>query len=782
MISTTHPDDSSRLSPRLAALRAEVMARGGSFIADHPPFLADVALFRAWEKSRSVVQIRAALLAEYVNIAPVAVRPGWRLAGEHLIPNPDTPPFHLLDPRFTAQRGRLAEYGLDDAQIAAAEQAARQWAERVWRQPHQTIGERALEPTPGNIWARNGSPVYAASGWMENHSIRDYAKVLRLGYAGIRREVDAEMAALNLTDPTFPQKENFWRAALLVCDAGIRLGQRYAALAAAMAEAAETDAEHSRLRLLADTCARVPAEGARTLHEAVQALWLAHLLTCAEDGINANGLGRLDQMLFPYYQADLAAGRTTPAAARELLAELSCKLYLEYDVQATTLGGVDADGHDAVNDLSYLILAATRDVDFIRPLSVRLHAETPPAFLRQCVEMIAHGGGIPFLFNDTCFIPALVEHGITLADARDYAPIGCIELTIPGKANPHAVSAWFNLLACVVLAIFDGKDPLSGRQLGPHTGTLAEHPTFDAFFAAYRLQVAALAREMVYLTNRGELSQREFGPLPCWSTLTDACIARGRDITDGGAIYNYHSVALLGTANTADALMAVRQLVYLEQTISPAALMDALATDFTDAEALRVMLLAQAPKYGNDHDAVDALARTVAEDFITLMDDYRSPLGGRYVVHLFSYLLHISFGAITAATPDGRHAGDPLAYSLSAHQGRDAAGVTAMLRSLAKLPHARAAGASAAIIELDPKLIAGDEGIARLQALIQAAFSMGVGQLQWNITTAERLQLAQDDPEHYGNLHVRVAGYSQLFRLIPRDLQNHIIARTKHTE
>ncbi len=545
---------------------------------------------------------------------------------------------------------------------------------------------------------------------------------------------------------------------------------------------ATDDAERARLAQMAESCRTVPAHGARTFSEAVQSLWLCHILTCGEDGINANSLGRLDQILWSYYRADREAGRLTREEAVELMAELACKLYLEYDVQAITLGGVDRQGQDAVNELSYVILEATERLDIIRDLSIRLHAGTPEPLLRRAAELIRRGGGIPFLFNDDCFIPALTEHGIALEDARDYAPIGCIELTIPGKANPHAVSGWFNALKCLELALCNGRDPRSGRQVGPATGELRELASFPALYDAYARQVRYFAERMVYHCNRGELSQREFAPLPCWSLLTDDCLARGRDITDGGPVYNYHSIAFMGTADTADALAALKRCLYDEPEIAPDALLEALREDFQQDEPLRLRLLRQMPKYGNDVEEVDQLACRIANDFIELMDGMRSPLHGRYVVHLFSFLLNIPFGKQVGAMPDGRRAGEPLAYSLSAHQGRDVSGVTAMLKSLAKLPHARAAGASAAIIDLDPALVEGEAGLDRLITLIRTAMSIGVGQLQWNVTTAERLLQAQQDPEHYGNLPVRVAGYSQMFKLIDRELQDHIIARTKHQE
>jgi len=316
--------------------------------------------------------------------------------------------------------------------------------------------------------------------------------------------------------------------------------------------------------------------------------------------------------------------------------------------------------------------------------------------------------------------------------------------------------------------------------MGPATGGFEKMGTLEELYAAWRGQMDFFARRMVYHCNRGEVLQREGGPLPCWSVLTDDCIARGRDITDGGAVYNYHSIAYMGTANTADSLMAVGRCVFDERRVGPGELLEALRRNFEGFEPLRKLLLTRAPKYGNDCQEVDELARRVDDEFIDLMDTMRSPNGGRYFVHLFTWRLNLDFGKGVGATPDGRKAGEPLAYSLSAHQGRDVKGVTAALRSLARLPHSRAGGASASIIDLDSALVAGADGPQRIAQLIESAFALGVGQLQFNVTTAERLRQAQADPERYGNIPVRVAGYSQMFKLLPHELQEHIIARTKH--
>ena len=775
-----------KLSDRLSHLRDEAMARGGAWIADQNPFAPDVALWRSSGGGRSYVHQRADFLLELVRLARVEIRPIWRLAGEHLRCDADVH-FGFQRPDHADRLDRLAEFGLTDSETDEVREAVRGWVSRGnWfdgKAPHVHIGPPDPEKLPGvnpRGWGASPTTAVIARGWIECHSIRDFAKVMRVGFGGIRDEVRALLAEADPTDPDLPEKENFWHAAEAVCDAGILLGRRYAELAEAMARDASDAEERERLEAMAATCRHVPERGARTFFEAVQAFWFAHILTAGEDGINANSIGRLDQILWPWYEADANAGRLTRDEALEIMEELACKLYLDYDVQAITLSGRDAEGNDRTNALTYVILDATERVDFIRDISVRLHPGSPPELVERCAELVIQGGGIPFFFNDDAFIPALSDRGIPESDACDYAPIGCVEITIPGKANPHAVSGWMSLIKCFEFALNDGRLPGSDEQIGPRTGTLASHATFADFLRAYETQVEHFVELLAYHTNRGELAQRERGPLPCWSVMTDACIPRGRDITNGGALYNYHSIGIIGTPNVADSLMAVKRLVFDEKKVDPDRLVEALARDFEGDEPLRQMLLNEAPKYGNDLAEVDELAAHVANHLIDRLDLLQSTLGGFFVAHLFSFLLNVRFGAETGATPDGRHAGEPLAYSLSAQQGRDAEGLTAMLGSLSCLPHHRAGGASAAIVEVDPKAVEGPDGAKRLAQTVRAAFAMGVGQLQWNVVTAERLQRAKSDPERYGNIPVRVAGYSQLFRLVDPDVQDHIIARTKH--
>ncbi|HOM72174.1 MAG TPA: pyruvate formate lyase family protein, partial [Armatimonadota bacterium] len=531
---------------------------------------------------------------------------------------------------------------------------------------------------------------------------------------------------------------------------------------------------------IADICERVPAQPARTFREAVQSLWFAHILTIWEDGINANGIGRIDQFLWPYLEKDLAEGIISMNEAAEVLASLWIKLYRPYDVQQMMIGGQKQDGSDATNPLSYLVLDVTEGLGFIRCLSARLHKKTPRDFISRCVDLVAKGGGIPFFFNDEALIPALVSRGIPLEDARGYAAIGCIEITIPGKANPHAVSHWINLPKCLELAINDGCDILDGAQVGPKTSTLADFNSVDDVLAAYTKQLEYFTELAVYGSNAFSMAHRSQFRLPYLSLLTDDCVTRGLDIIEGGARYDYHSSAAMGIPNVADSLAALHSAVFTDKIISPEDMLATLRDNFKDKEDLRLFLKNRIPKYGNDEPLPDGFAAEIARQYCDLLATHKTLGGGTFFCHLFTFTLMLSCGKLVGASPEGRLAGDPLAYSVSPVQGRDRKGLTAAIKSLAKIPHHLAAASSSAILEADPTLLEEPSREAFVDLMI-TAIDLGVGQLQFNVVNAETLKAAQNDPEAYQNLCVRVSGFSQQFCLLDREMQDHIIARTKHT-
>ena len=763
---------------------------------------------------------RAEGLARVIRSYPVEVFPDEVLVGHHYVGDEglDFPEFWLAKEWRERLRAQLQpeEY---DRVMALAETYPVLFANQrqVCALPAETL--RASERGVHQIW-----------GTTLNHSVRGYEKVLRLGFEGILAEVDAAIAAVAPEEPSAPERLTFLQAARAIAAAGCAMGERYAEHAEAAA-AGCSDPERAReLREIAAVCRQVPARPARTFREAVQALWFAHVITCWEDTVNANSIGRIDQILAPYYQREADLGLITLDEAAEWLAHLWVKLYRSYDVQQATVGGLLSDGTDATNDLSTLVLEVTRALDFVRCLSVRVHRGSPRPLLEKAAQLVARGGGIPFFFNDDAIVPALVRNGIPLEDARGYAVIGCVEITIPGKASPHAVSGWLNLAKCLELALNDGCDLRTGDRLGPATGGLRDFRSMEEVWRSYQAQVEHFSRQIVFGCNRAEVDAEHAIPLPYLSLLTEDCVRAGKDITAGGARYNYHGVAAVGIPNVADSLAALEALTPLpplplrergsivgaqEQSarlagsvpplpqrergpggegvpplplrergpggegIPPADLHAALLAGFEGQETLRQMLLNRAPKFGNDQDAVDRLAAEVTRHYCEVLAQFRTVRDGRFLPSLFTFTLMLPLGHLTGALPDGRRHGDPLAYSISPSQGRDQEGLTALLQSLARIPNDLVAASTSAIVEVEPSLLEGS-GFPRFVDALQAAIAQGVGQMQFNVVSAETLRRAQEHPEQYRNLCVRVSGFSQKFSLLGREMQDHIIARTKH--
>jgi len=634
-------------------------------------------------------------------------------------------------------------------------------------------------PAPEPLAAKApGEGLYWCQATAHNHTVIGYARVLEEGYLGLVNEVRERLAGLEMTGADDLQARMVLESMLVVAEAAAEIGERYAAHVHALREGCADPARAAELAVLEAVLRQVPARPARTFCEALQSLWFAHIVNTWEDGINANSLGRLDQILYPYYRRDVEAGRLTREEAFELLCCLWIKLYRDYDVQQVALGGVDAEGEDAANELTYLMLDVTEALGFVRCLSVRLHGESPRSLLRRSLELVGKGNGIPFFFNDDVLVPALVDNGIASRDARDYAAIGCVEITIPGKANPHAVSNRINLLKCLELALNDGCSMTTGETLGPATDDPAGMTCLEDVIAAYEQQVAHAVHSMCRETLRLTMAHRLTAPMPYKSLLTEGCLESGRDFNDRGARYDYHESMPMGIPNVADSLAAIDQLVFQEGRFAFTDLVEALRRDYPD-ETVRLALRNRAPKYGNDDDAVDALAARVFRHYCALMREVSETYQTPFFAQPFTFLWLVEAGQRTAATPDGRRRGENLAYSVSPMQGRDYRGLSALINSLAKLPQRMAAGSTSAIVEAEPVLFA-EENLEHLVTLLQTAVKKGVGQLQFNVVSAETLRKAQAEPDKYRNLAVRVSGFSQRFCLLDKEIQDHIIARTKH--
>jgi len=606
-----------------------------------------------------------------------------------------------------------------------------------------------------------------------NHHAADYGTLLRLGFGGLRRQVEASQPRQDAKGRVFLDSV---RLALDGASAHLR---RWSACLATTAQ--EFPAQGRLLHAQAVMMGRLADEPPASFWEALQLVYSYHCMMQLDDRA-AMALGRLDQYLYPFYRADLDAGRLTTAEAQALLDHLFAKITLDEDVQNIVVGGTrPEDGTDATNELSYHILEACRRVG--RPggnCTARVHPGTPEAFLVKCAEVIRTGIGYPAVTNETLIIRGLVEHGYPLEDARDYCCVGCIETQIQGKQGPWA-DGRANPLQALNLALFRGVDSLTGRRVGPDTG---EPLTFEAFYQAFITHAHRQIRQLIAEADarqRPHFERAEEFTSPLLSALTADCIERGRDVNDGGARYpGCYGFGSMGIASIADSLAAVRQFVYEEKRLSLDQLRAMLRADFAGFEPERQLLLRGAPKFGNDIEAVDALAARAVADLAAEYRRQRTPEGGHYFMLMGSNVQNIAGGRELGATPDGRRALTPISDASSPTFGRDVHGPTAALRSIGRLPYHLAVGGNVVNMKLDPVTLAGEAGLRRLAALIRTCFDLGGQELQFNTTDSRVLREAMDQPEHYESLVVRVSGFSATYVRLDRSVQNDILSRTEH--
>ncbi len=631
-------------------------------------------------------------------------------------------------------------------------------------------------------------------GAISGHLIPNYKDVLIKGFAGIVEEIQ------RLITPEKSHANDVRRAMIITAEAARDLAARYADEAARLA-AAETSPQRRReLEATAQMCRRVPWQPARSFHEAVQSLWLAHMLIMAQESYPGPGLshGRIDQYLFPYYRADLDAGVLDRAQAKEILHCFWIKHNYAYDYQGrvgpnqgivsgfgqlVTLGGIDAQGHDASNDLTWLILEVIEEMNLLEPKpNIRLHRNTPEPLLREVARLVAKAQGSPFLLNfDENSMRGLEWEGLPKDQVWDYAPVGCLENTLQGDDRSGTVDVNLNLAKAVELALNDGKDVATGEQIGPSTGDPRMFANYDAFRTAFYRQLDALADRLLQANNLADEIRARFQPTPYLSLMVGGCAEKGLDVTEGGARHNFITVEGVALATTIDSLLAVKKLVFDDKKISMNDLLRALADNFVGHEKIQAMLQNKAPKYGNDNDDADEIAREVSLHWTKKVATYVTPATGkRYRAGYLSWNYWVSYAPSTAATPNGRPRGKFLSNGVCPVTGMDAHGPTANIRSVGKLALETAPNGGSHTLSLSPSLLRDEEHVGKLMGLLRAYGEEGGTALQINVVDAETLRQAQAKPEDYRNLLVRVTGYNAYFVMIGKEIQDEIIARESH--
>jgi pyruvate formate-lyase/glycerol dehydratase family glycyl radical enzyme len=627
----------------------------------------------------------------------------------------------------------------------------------------------------------------------QGHILPNVAGWLRLGVKGLREKINA---ARSRAEAQTAERRIFYDAAWIALQAAQELMKRYAGLARDLARQAEDETRWQELERIAETCGWISENPARDFWEALQAVWFLFVLLQIESNASSFSPGRFDQYMLPFLEHDLEVGRLTLPQAQALLEQLwlkfnqivllrssaSARYFAGFPIGFNiVLGGQLPAGGDATNFLSYMCLRAQADLALTQPnLSIRIHAHSPQDFLMAAASVISRGSGMPQVFNDEVIIPAQLRRGIAPEDALNYAVVGCVELSTPGKALGWSDAAMFNLARLVEITLFGGQDPGSGQQIGLETPTLDQMASFEEFEVAYDRQLAHFVPLMVQGCNIVDGVHAEVLPSPLLSLVIDDCIERGLDVTAGGAHYNSSGVQGVQVANVADSLVVVRQSVFEERWLGAGELLDALRHDYEGYETLRQRLLHRVPKYGNDDDRVDSLARKWADRYSELVAHYPTLRGGVYQPGFYTVSAHVPMGAAVGATPDGRRAGEPLADGgLSPSAGQDRKGPTAVLRSVSKINLKLASNGTLLNMKFLPAFFDGERALEKFVALLRGFSRLRIPHVQFNVVSAATLREAQAHPEKYRHLVVRVAGYSAYFTELDKDLQDEIIRRTE---
>ena len=625
----------------------------------------------------------------------------------------------------------------------------------------------------------------------QGHICPDCEAWLRLGPSGLlaqARQGEAQSEG---------EKQLFYRAVAITLEGAIAFMRRYADLARSMAQTCADAAEN--LRTVAENCENLAERPAQSFHEALQSLWFLFVILQMESNASSFSPGRLDCILWPWYEADVKAGRLDADAALELIECLwlkfnqivymrnahSAKYFAGFPIGFNVaLGGVDDEGRDFSNALSFLMLQAQKDLGLPQPnLSVRLHEGIGDELLKEAIRVVAKGSGMPQFFNDRAVIPALEALGVSETDARNYAIVGCVELTTQGNSLGWSDAAMFNMNKVLELTLNGGRCLLTGKQLAPDYGDLSTYDTFEALEAAFQHHLDDFMDRMMAACEVVERAHQELLPSPFLSSVIRDCMERGVDVTAGGAHYNFSGIQMIQVANLADSLEAVKKLVYDEKRISRQELLDALRADFVGYDRLRAMLLNRAPKYGNDEDAVDSLGVKWAEYFKRRLGTFTNYRGGPCHTGMYTVSAHVPMGENVGASPDGRKARQPLADGgMSPVYGRDVEGPTAVLKSVSKLDKTLTSNGGLLNMKFLPAFFATESGIDKFACFLRTLVDLEIPHIQFNVVRREDLIEAQQNPEKYQSLTVRVAGYTAYFVELARELQNEIIARTSYDD
>ena len=790
-----------------------------------------------------IITRRAKAFAHILHNIPIIIRDNELIVGSSTIAPRGCQTFPEFSYEWLeAELDTVATRTADPFEIAEETKAELKEADKYWKGKTTSelatsyMAPEAIKAIEHNIFTP-GNYFYNGVG----HVTVKYWEVLEIGFEGIMEKAQKELDGCSVGDGNYARKSHFLEAVILSCKAVIDYAGRYAKLAQEMAAQTSDPVRKQELFVIAENCSRVPAKGAQNFYEACQSFWFVQQLLQMESSGHYISPGRFDQYMYPYYKKDMEAGTITREFAQELMDCIWVKLndlnkcrdaasaegFAGYSLfQNLIAGGQNKEGEDVTNDLSVMCIQASMHVHLPAPsLSVRVWNGSPHEFLIKAAELTRTGIGLPAYYNDEVIIPALQNRGLSLEDAREYNIIGCVEPQKAGKTEGWHDAAFFNMCRPLELVFSNGMD--KGEMVGIPTGDVTQMKTFDEFFDAYKKQMEYCISLLVNADNAIDVAHAERCPLPFLSCMIDDCLKEGKSVQEGGAVYNFTGPQGFGIANMADGLFAIRKLVYEDKKVSMKELKEALAWNYDkglDAQSAGDMtemimkamqkagrnvdastaegllktfmgmkpgeqktqrfkeihdMIDEVPKFGNDIPEVDYFAREVAYTYSKPLQKYNNPRGGKFQAGLYPVSANVPLGGQTGATPDGRYAHTPVADGVSPSAGKDVKGPTAAATSVSRLDHFIVSNGTLFNQKFHPSALSGREGLEKFVALIRGYFDQKGMHMQFNVVDRQTLLDAQEHPEKYKHLVVRVAGYSALFTTLSRSLQDDIIRRTE---
>lgn len=794
------------LTERMKEFREEVLDEK-PYIDAQRAILATLAYKENLNQPR--VMVRAKMLEKVLDNMSIYIEDKSLLAGNQATKNRNAPIFPEYTMEFVMKE--LDQFEKRDGDVFYITEKTKEQLREIapfWQNNNLRARGEALLPEEVRVFMETG--VFGMEGKLnagDAHLAVNYERILKDGLRGYEKRVKEYKASLDLTDPESIDKYCFYNAVLIVLEAVRNFANRYSVLAQDLAEKELNQERKIELLEISRICSKVPYEPAETFREAVQSVWFIQLILQIESNGHSLSYGRFDQYMYPYYNRDIKNDTIKESEALELLTCLWIKTLTINKVrsqahtlssagspmyQNVTIAGQTTDKKDAVNDLSFLVLKSVAQTRLTQPnLTVRYHKNINKHFLDECVEVMRLGFGMPALNNDEIIIPSFMDWQVKEEDAYNYSAIGCVETAVPGKWGYRCTGmSYINFPRMLLCTMNNGVDLTSNKRFTKGYGYFTEMESYEELLKAWDKTIREITRYSVIVENViDKASERDVPDILC-SALTDDCIARGKTIKEGGAVYDFISGLQVGIANMADCLAAIKKLVYEEKKITRQELWNAILDDFSSPENKKIqeMLIREAPKYGNDDDYVDQLIVEAYDSYIEEIEKYpntrynRGPIGGIRYAGTSSISANVGQGMSTMATPDGRNAFEPLAEGCSPAHNSDKNGPTAVFKSVSKLRTNKITGGVLLNQKMTPQMLSTEENRQKLELLIKTFFNRLHGyHVQYNIVSKETLIDAQKHPENHKDLIVRVAGYSAFFNVLSKKTQDDIIGRTEQS-